>query len=92
MNIKKLVSCAAIRVVSIENREMKLIHNPIVVTKIIIAMIINGKNNQFIVRDCPKQMNSMMNSIIPIVKSTIPSNTFENGMQMRGKYSLLMKF
>ena len=85
MNIRKLVSCAAMRVVSIENRDMKLMKSPMLDTHIIIIMKIRGKASQLIVNDCPKQMKSITNRTKPIVKSTSPSMTFDIGMQILGK-------
>ena len=91
MNIRKLVSCAAMRVVSIENSDMKLMQSPMLDMHIIIIMKIRGNASQLIVNDCLKQKKSITNSTKPIVKSTSPSKTFDSGMQIRGKYSLSIR-
>ncbi len=85
MNIRKLVNCAAMRVVSIENREIKLMKSPMLDTQIIIIMKIRGNANQLIVNVCPKQMKSITNRMNPIVKSTNPSKTLDIGIQILGK-------
>jgi hypothetical protein len=85
MKIRKLVSWAEMRAVSIENSETKLMQSPIVVTHIIISMKISGKASQFSVKDCPKQMKSMMKSAKPIAKSTNPTSIFDSGMHILGK-------
>ena len=92
MNIKKLVSCAAMRVVSIENSEMKLMKSPMLDTHIIIIVKMIGKASQLIVNDCPKQMNRITNKTNPIVKSTNPRKTFDSGMHILGKYSFSIRF